>query len=331
MFAMSYDHYGPAETVQLSTQPRPEPRPDEILVRVNHSTVTTADWRMRASAFPGGLWLLGRLMFGLFGPRNKILGGEFAGRVVAAGKQVQSFAPGDLVFGFAGQGAHAEYLTIKATGCVAPLPDGLPTEAAAALPFGGLSALLFLRDFAKLQSGEKILIAGASGGVGVYMVQIAKAMGADVTAVAGSGNMDLLRDLGAHRVIDYRQQKLSAAGRDYDLVIDPAGYVDYAQARTLLKPEGRFVALNFGCRELGQLLLSKLRSGPRMIIGVNGDSQADLLTLRSMVEAGQVRPVIGHRFELSDIRDAYRLVESRHRRGAVVLDNSFPNWSENAA
>ena len=319
MRAMIYRHYGPAENVQPAERPKPSPRRGEVLVKLTTSSVTTADWRLRASAFPGGLWLLGRLMFGLFRPRQQVLGGEFAGRVEACGEGVSDFTPGDRVFGFAGHGAHAEHLTIKATNCIVKTPETLSDEEAAALPFGGLAALVFLRDFAKVHPGEEVLIPGASGGVGLYAVQIAKALGAKVTAVGSTGSLAQLRQLGADRVIDYTQQNLSAAGRDYDVILDPAGFLPFIKGRSLLKPDGRFVALNFGCAEFGQMIANKFRQGPRLIIGVNEDKQEDLHTLLRMVRDGQVRPVIGHRFDLADIQSAYRLVESRRRNGAVLL------------
>ena len=184
MKAAVYETYGPADVVKIDSRPKPEPGATELLVRVEATTVTTADWRLRASAFPGGMWLPGRLMTGLFKPKNEVLGAEFAGVVEETGGEVTGFKPGDRVFGFAGHGAHAEYLTIDETAAVAPIPAGLDTLEAAALPFGAVAALAFLRDVAKIKPGQDVLIIGASGNVGVYAVQIAKAMGATVTAVA---------------------------------------------------------------------------------------------------------------------------------------------------
>ena len=319
MRAMTYRQYGPAENVQPADLPRPEAGKGEVLVKIAASSVTTADWRLRASAFPGGLWLMGRLMFGLFRPRQRILGGEFAGRVVACGEGVTEFATGDRVFGFAGHGTHAEYVTVKASGCITKTPEGLSDTEAAALPFGGLSALVFLRDFAQLRPGEDVLIPGASGGVGLYAVQVAKALGANVTAVASTSKLEKLRDLGADRVIDYTRQQMSAAGRDYDVILDPAGFLPYTEGRKLLKPNGRFVALNFGCAEIGQLIAQKLTGGPRLVIGVNGDKKEDLEVLLEMVKEGALRPVVGHNLPLEDIQEAYRLVESRRRKGPVIL------------
>lgn len=319
MLAMTYRRYGPAENVQPADLPQPTPKPGEVLVRIGATSVTTADWRLRASAFPGGFWLMGRLMFGLFRPRTQVLGGEFAGTVQACGEGVTGFAPGDRVFGFAGSGAHAEYLTIKQDACIVKTPDRLTDAEAAAIPFGGIAALVFLRDMAQIRPGERVLIPGASGGVGVYAVQVAKALGAHVTAVGSTSKQDMLRDLGADRVIDYTRQQMSAAGRDYDVILDPAGFLPFAEGRKLLKHDGRFVALNFGCAEMGQLIAQMFRKGPKLVIGINGDKKSDLEVLVDMITAGDLNPVIGHRFALSDIQDAYRLVESRRRKGSVVL------------
>lgn len=322
MFAAVNDRYGPPEVVQIQDRPIPAPGPGEILVDVTATTVTTADWRLRASAFPGGLWLPGRLMMGLFRPRNKLLGGEFAGTVVAVGAGVSRFAVGDRVFGFAGNGAHAEALTIAEDGCVAPLPKGLSMEEAAALPFGGLSALVFLRDFAKLRAGERVLVNGASGNVGSYAVQIARAMGAEVTAVASASRADLLRRLGAAEVIDYRAEDPLARSRAFDVIFDAVGASDFVSVKPALTSRGRYVPLNFGIRGILRAALSR----GRMVIGVNKDTGEDLRKLASMVEAGDVRPVIDRVLPFAQIHDAYRSVETRHRAGSTVLtmDEAMP-------
>ncbi len=319
MKAAVYQTYGHPDVVQIADIPKPVARDDEVLVKVEATTVTTADWRLRASAFPGGLWLLGRLMTGLFRPRNKVLGGEFAGTVAAVGPKVTNFQVGDPVFGFAEHGAHAEFLTIKATGAITRKPEGLTATDAAALPFGGVAALVFLRDFARLQAGKSILILGASGNVGVYAVQIAKAMGAEVTAVASAANHGLLTDLGAHAVIDYRNEDPLLGRQTYDIVLDPAGFSTFGSARKALKPSGIYVALNFGLHDVPRALFSRIMGGKTMRIGVNGDTREDLDALCTMIAKGQLRPVIDRVLPLSAIRDAYAHVEGRHRRGSVDL------------
>lgn len=320
MKAATFDHYGDADVIEIRDVARPEPAADEILVKIFAAAVTTADWRIRASAFPGIMWLPGRLMMGLAAPKKKVLGVAFAGRVVSRGEDVSRFGLGDAVFGFSGDGAHAEYLTMKADGAVAPKPQAISYEEAAAVPFGGLSALVFLRDFAGVKPGEKVLVNGASGGVGVWAVQIAKHLGAEVTAVAGSDNIDFVRALGADAVIDYRTQDVADAGRHHDVVLDTVGKLDYGQAKRILKPSGRYVPLEFAGREILRALAATVFGGPKIILNVSGDSRADLEVLAGLIETGEIRPVVDSRFPLASISDAHRRVESRHARGAVVVE-----------
>ncbi|MGV6811754.1 MAG: NAD(P)-dependent alcohol dehydrogenase [Brevirhabdus sp.] len=319
MKAVTYDQYGESDVLNLETLPRPEPGPGEILVRVRASSVTTADWRLRASAFPGILWLPGRLMTGLCRPKNRVLGVEFAGDVAEVGKDVTDFNPGDAVHGFSGHGAHAEYLVIKADGPVVRTPDRLRREEAAVLAFGAVSALVFLRDQAKLQPGQSVLIVGGSGGVGVYAIQIAKAMGARVTAVASGENQGLMRDLGADHVVDYHRDEVAPAGACYDLIFDTVGVVDFPRARAAMCTGGLFLPLNFGGREILRALWPFGRKGRRIKLAVSGDTKADLLALNEMIWEGQVRPVIDRVFPLTQVRAAHDYVEARHRKGSVVL------------
>jgi NADPH:quinone reductase-like Zn-dependent oxidoreductase len=209
MTAAVHDRYGPPDVLRLDRVPRPEPGAGALSVRVAASSVTTADWRLRASAFPGILWLPGRLMTGLVRPKNRVLGTEFAGTVAALGPGAAGFAPGDRVFGFCGHGGNADYLTVAADGPVVATPPALSDRAAAALPFGAISALVFLRDVARLGPGQSVLIVGGSGGVGVYAIQIARHLGAEVTAVASAANLELMRDLGAAHVVDYRAEDVT--------------------------------------------------------------------------------------------------------------------------
>ena len=184
MKAAIYTSYGAPDTVHLAEVPTPAPGPSEVLVRVHASTVTTADWRLRASAFPGLLWLPGRFMTGLLRPRNPVLGMEVAGEILAIGADVMRFHAEQRVFGFSGGGGHAEYVVLPEIAALIETPSQLSDAEAASLPFGAISALEFLRDIARVTPGQHVLVVGASGGVGVYAVQIAKALGAEVTAVA---------------------------------------------------------------------------------------------------------------------------------------------------
>lgn len=319
MKAAVYRRYGPAETVTIKDVPSPAPAPGEVLVRIRAASVTTADWRLRAAAFPGVLWLPGRLMFGLFAPRKPVLGGDFAGTVAAVGSAVTRFAVGDRVFGHSGLGSHAEFVAVPQDGALIRTPEGMTHKEAAALPFGALAGLVFLRDVAQVHKGQRILIVGATGGVGAYATQIAAAMGADVTAVSSAEHADLARDLGAHRVIDYRTEDIAATPQPYDVIFDTVGATRFGKVRKILTPKGRFVPLNFGLREMVQAGLTKLRGGPKLHIHVNEDTAQDLAVLTQMIAREELRPVIDSTFEFTDVRAAYGRVEGRHRKGAVIL------------
>lgn len=316
MRAVIHERYGGADALKIGAVDRPEISGNEVLIRVYASSVTTADWRIRAAAFPGYAWLPGRVMFGLFRPRHKVTGMEFAGRVVAKGQGVTRFKGGDAVFGLVPRGAHAEYLAIREDAAIAAKPEVLGYDAAATVPFGALSALVFLRDFAKVGAGQKVLINGASGGVGVFAVQLAKHFGAEVTAVASTGNLELLHDLGADHVIDYTREDFTKSGERWDLVFDTVGKTRFASVKRVLTPQGIYLPIEFGLREIVQALITQRG---RVKIGVSGDSQGDLEFVAGLLAKGTLRPVIDARFPLERIADAHRIVESRHKRGGVVI------------
>ncbi|MDU8910002.1 NAD(P)-dependent alcohol dehydrogenase [Aestuariicoccus sp. MJ-SS9] len=323
--------YGPAEAVTLTDLPTPAPGPKEVLIRVRASSLTTADWRLRASAFPRLMWLPGRLMFGLFRPRDTVRGSDIAGEVVAVGHAVTRFSPGDRIFGNIGQGGHAEYALASEDATLLHTPDSLDDASAAALPFGAIAALVFLRDVAQVRPGQNVLIVGGSGGVGAYAVQIARDLGAHVTAVASAANARLMRELGAERTIDYRTENVAGSVDRYDLVFDTVGATTLPQMRRALRRNGLFLPLNFTGAEIWQLLRSKLLGGPRIVLHVNGDSRDDLQWLLDAVTEGRLRPVIDRRFPLDRIVEAHRHVEGRHRRGAVVIDVALPDRVARAA
>ncbi len=314
-------HYGPADNVQLRTLPDPMPGAKEILVAVEAAAVTTADWRIRAAHFPGGLALVGRLMFGLLRPRQPVGGMNFAGTIRAIGPEVDRFAVGDRVVGIApGGGAHAEALVLPQDGIVARTPMDLAAAEAAALPFGGMTAVAFMQDIARVAAGQRVLILGASGAVGGYAVQLAASAGAKVTAVGGPGSVRRLRALGAEQVIDYTAQPLDAEGRDYDLVFDTGGIVSFRDASALLKPDGLFLPLEFGMRDVAGLILRWFTRGPRIGLHVSGETRERLQALLDRVARGALRPVVGARYPLERIVEAHRLVESRHAGGTVVVE-----------
>ncbi|MTI19069.1 NAD(P)-dependent alcohol dehydrogenase [Rhodobacteraceae bacterium RKSG542] len=319
MKAMIYERYGAPEVLHMADVANPKIGENDLLVKVAASSVSTADWRMRASAFPGGLWLVGRMFVGLFRPKNKVLGTDFSGTVEAVGDNVTDFTAGDRVFGFCGDGGNAEYLRIDAGKAVAHMPEGLGFGDAAAVPFGGLCALTFLRDYIKLKKGERILIVGASGGVGAYAVQIAVAMGAEATGVCSASNTEMVLGLGAKAVLAYDKGAFSQDAGKFDVVFDCVGVTSYSTAAPMLKAGGRYAPLNFGLCALITALGVNLLTKRRMVINVNPDRKSDLEALAAMIASGTLKPVVDRSFPLEQLVEAHRYVERRHKSGSVVI------------
>ena len=319
MKALTYNTYGPPEVVRVTDVPCPEPQQNEILVRVYASAVNTSDWRIRAAAFPGIAALPARLTFGLRRPRNQRLGSEFAGVVETAGVEMTRFAPGQRVFGITPNGgASAEYIAIAESAAAAEIPDNLSFNEAAALPFGGLAALVFVEQFAKLNAKQRILIVGASGGVGAYAVQIAKACGAHVTGVSGPESQDFVKDLGADQRVNYRETDLRNINDRFDVILDTVGTVSPRLSRHLLRQGGLFFPLNIGLRELGAALLNPFRNR-KIRLAVNSNTAKDLHRIARLVRDGKVQPVIDSIFPLPKAAAAHAHVEKRHRKGVIVL------------
>lgn len=319
MRAVTCRQYGPPETLRIENLPCPAPAAREVLVRVRATTVTSGDARIRGFRCPAIFWLPMRLALGLRRPRQPVTGMEFAGVVDAVGDAVTRFQPGDRVFGLAAAGAHAEWLTMPEDAALAPMPAGLSDIEAAALPFGGLSALTFLRDVAKLAPGERVLVLGAAGSVGVFAVQLARYFGAVVTGVCGAANLDLVRSLGANAVIDRGQWEAGGVEGPYDVILDTVGATDPARCRRLLAPRGRHVLLSFGAVGVGWMLLTAAWPGRRVLCGFSGACAADLRFLRDLAEAGAIRPVIDRVLPLEAVVAAHRRVDSGRKRGALVL------------
>lgn len=321
MRAIVYHRYGGPDVVSLAELPKPVPKPNEVLIRIRATTVTTGDWRARALNLPGGFGFMGRPVFGLFGPRQPILGGELAGEIEAVGSAVTRFRPGDEVFAFTGgrYGCHAEYRTLSEDGLIALKPANLSFEAAAALSFGGTTALNFLRDLARVKAGDKVLVVGASGGVGTAAVQLARHFGAEVTAVCSTANLDLVRSIGAARAIDYTRQEVLQPGEAYDIIFDTTGTVTYPACDVALKPGGRLVAVLGSLAQTLGLGRPPKASGKSMIASVASVHVEDLQLLAALAEAGQYRPVIDRSYPLADAAEAHAYVDTGHKRGNVVL------------
>ena len=326
MKAFTYDRYGPPEVLKLRDVPKPVPGDHEVLVRVRATTVTAGDWRVRSLDVPRGFGLLARLAMGFSRPRQPILGTELSGEIEAIGKAVTRFQVGDPVFGFTGMrmGCHAEYRCLPEEGhgrkdeAVARKPANLGHEEAAALSFGGTTALSFLRK-AKLQPGEKVLVVGASGGVGTAAVQLARHLGAHVTGVCSTANLDLVRSIGAERVIDYTREDFTRSGERYDVIVDTAGTAPFRRCEGSLVEGGRLLAVLAPLPELLRAPWVSLTTTKRIIGGNTSWGAEDLRFLASLAEAGHYRPVIDRRFRFEEMVEAHRHVDAGHKRGNVVV------------
>ena len=323
MRAVVYDTYGPPEVLRLEDVERPVPKQDEVLVKVHATTVNRSDVHIReANRSNGGLAvsLLSRMVSGLRAPRQRILGSEFAGEVVAAGPAVREFKVGDHVFGSTGLrfGAHAEFMCVRESARIAHMPAGMSFQQAAPICDGGLNALMCLKQ-ADLRKGRRILIYGASGAIGTAGVQLARYYGADVTAVCSTKNLELVKSLGAHRVIDYTQEDFTKNGQTYHVIFDAVGKHSFKRSRDSLEPGGLYLPTD-GFENL-VLALWPSRSGDKRVVFQIPPRQTkqDVLFLKQRVEAGEFRPVIDRCYPLEDVIEATRYVETRHKTGNVVL------------
>lgn len=321
MKAIVYERYGGPEVLELREIETPEPKPREVRVRSLATTVTTGDWRVRSLALPPGFGPVGRLMFGLRRPRQTILGTELAGVVDAVGARVTRFKPGDSVVAVTGGrlGCHVEYKCLAEDAALILKPEALSFEEAAALGFGGLAALTFLRDKGRIRPGEAVLINGASGAVGSAAVQIAKHLGATVTGVASGASLELVRSLGADAAIDYTREDFRARGQVWDAILDAAGTVSIADARACLRERGRLLMVLTG---LGGMLagpLASRRGGRAFLSGTASERPEDLRALAHLAQAGAYRPVIDSVYPFERFREAHARVEAGHKRGNVVL------------
>lgn len=318
MKAAIHRRYGPPEVLRIEEVPMPPVGRRDVRVRVHASTVTSGDARLRAARTPAIFALPIRLAFGLRGPRRPIPGMEFAGEVEAVGADVTHFRPGQAVFGIVTRGANAEYLSVRDDAAIVPIPPGLTHVEAAAVPFGALAALVFLRDVARLVPGERVLVVGAAGGVGVFAVQLAKHLGAHVTALCSAENAALVRDLGADAVIDRQAGPAGVTAGGFDILFDTVG-VGLAEWRPALAPRGRHLLLSFGLGEMVRMVLTSVGQGPRVLGGFAPNDPADLAGIAVLLAAGALRPVIGARYRLDDIVEAHRHVDSGRKRGSAVI------------
>ena len=320
MRAATCRRYGPPSAVTVENVARPLPKAREVLIRVRASTVSSGDARLRGFRMPGGFGPVARLVFGISGPRLPILGTELAGEIAAVGKEVTAFQVGDPVVAFPGaaMGCHAEYKTIPATGRIIPKPEALSFDEAAAMCFGGATALHFLRDMAGIRAGDRVLIIGASGAVGSAAVQLARFFAADVTGVCSTANQDLVRSIGADRVIDYTRHDFTETGASYDIILDTVGQTPVEALKSVLAANGTLLLLVATLRQMLSASASR-SSKPKIIAGPARETVEQLQFLAKLAQSGHFKPVIDSRYGLERISDAHARVDSERKTGSVVL------------
>lgn len=319
MKAATTPHYGAPQVIQLAKRPRPIPNQREFLVEVEASAVTAGDVRIRSADFPGISALPGRMLMGVTRPRNDVQGTMFAGRVVEVGEEVQRFAVGDRVFGSVDHGAYATFVKADENKIIAHIPDEMGFVEAASVPYGAITALHFLQDLADVQPGERVLIVGASGGVGQYAVQIAKYLGAQVTGVCSASNAERVLDLGADRVIDYEIEDFLKSQETYDVIFDIQGVTGFWQTRNILSARGRFLTLLVSFAVLIQMAATSILGGKRAIFGVAMGSPNQMARVVDLLSRGAIRPVVGDVFPFDEMAQAHEAVQSRSSSGTVIV------------
>jgi NADPH:quinone reductase-like Zn-dependent oxidoreductase len=313
--------YGSPDVLNLEEVEKPTPEEDEVLVKVHSASVNAADWHiLRADPF------LVRLAMGLLKPKHEILGADIAGRVEAVGGNVTRFQTDDEVFGDlsgCGFGGFAEYVCASED-ALASKPANISFEEAAAAPLAAVTALQGLRDKGQVQSGQKVLINGASGGVGTFAVQIAKSFGAEVTGVCSTGKLDMVRSIGADHVIDYTQEDFTKNGQRYDLILAANGYHSISEYKRALSPEGIYAMIGGSTAQMYQAMilgpLVSMAGSKKMGNLLAKPNQKDLVFLKELLEAGKVKPVIDRRYTLGEVPEAIRYLEEGHARGKVVIN-----------
>ena len=328
MKAIVYTKYGPPEVLELKEKEKPVPRDKEILIKIHATPVSFGDKLVRdlKEITPGKFhmpflfWLFAKMYFGIRRPRIAILGSEFAGEIEAVGKDVKRFKAGDPVFGYRGQsmGAYAEYLCMPETGVLAPKPGNMTYEEAASVPYGAIMALSLLRK-QNIGPGQKVLVNGASGGIGPAVVQLAKYYGAEVTGVCGTPRVEYVKSLGADRVIDYTREDFAASGETYDVIVDILGKSPFSKVKGSLKSNGRWLLVSFKTRKLLQMLWTSLTGGKKVICALSTEKAEDLVFIKELIEAGKVKTVVDRCYPLAQAAEAHRYVEQGHKKGSVVI------------
>lgn len=320
MKAIVCTKYGPPDVLELREMEKPVPKDDEIRVRIHAANVAMGDCEIRRFKMPLWLWLPARLGFGIRGPRAKILGQELAGEIESVGKDVTRFGEGDQVFAAAGfsLGAYAEYITLPEEGIVANKPDNMTYEEAAAVPTGGLVASFFLKE-ADIHGGNRVLVNGAGGSIGTIAVQIAKSLGAEVTAVDITGKLEILRSIGADHLIDYTEEDFTKSGQIYDVIFDVVGKSSFSDCLRILKRGGSHLLANPGLSQMLRGFIASRTSGKRVLFGQPDENPEDLVFLRGLIEDGGLVSVIDRSYPLEQTAEAHRYVETGQKKGNVVI------------
>ncbi len=323
MRAIVCTRYGPPDVLQLREVPKPVPKDDEVLVRIRATTAGAADCELRRFDFASWIWLPIRLAFGIRAPRQPVLGQELAGDVEAVGSEVRSLKTGDRVFAATGigLGAYAEFICLREhpkTGAITTMPANLDHEAAAAIPYGGGEALAFLRK-ANVRSGQRVLVNGAGGSFGTFAVQLAKDLGAHVTAVDSGPKLEMLRTIGADRVIDYAREDVTAGPETFDVIFDIVRNTPSGRLVRMLTGNGCLLMANPGFLQIVRAKWGARGTGKRVSFSASGVTNEDLVHLRALVEAGRLHPVIDRAFRLEQMAEAHRYAESGQKLGNVVV------------
>ncbi|KPK62123.1 hypothetical protein AMJ83_11600 [candidate division WOR_3 bacterium SM23_42] len=317
MKAIVCTKYGPPDVLQLKEVEKPTPKDNEVLIRVHATTVTSGDVWIRSSTFSPWFWIPGRIMYGIRKPRKTIPGNELAGQIESVGKDVQQFKKGDQVFGIIWEtsfgGANAEYKCLPEDG-VAIKPANMTFEEAAAVPIGGLTALHLLRK-GDIQSGQEVLIFGASGSVGTFAVQLAKYFGAEVTGVCSTANIEMVKSLGADKVIDYTEEDFTKSGKTYDIIFDAVRKTSFSRCKSSLKQRGIYITVDW---PLITALWTSIVGSKKVVFGIAKRIE-DLKFLRELIEAEKVKSIIDRRYRLEQTAEAHRYVDKGHKRGNVVI------------
>jgi len=328
MKAITFTEYGSPAVLKLNDVEKPTPKINEVLIRIHATSLNVGDlWARNFKAITPGkfsmpflFWLPARMFFGWSKPKVNMLRSEFSGEVEAVGSDVKRFKKGDRVFGYRGQsmGANAEYLCVSESGMIAPMPANMTYEEAAAIPYGALTALSLLRKV-NIQPGQKVLVNGASDGVGSAAVQLAKYFGAHVTGVCSTPRVDFVKSLGADKVIDYTQEDFTQNGETYDLILDIMNKSSFARCKNSLTPTGVYLLASFKMKQVFQMFWTSMTGGRKVVCAALRREPADLVIIKDLAEAGKIKAIIDKRYPLEQTAEAHRYVEKGHKKGNIVI------------